>query len=85
MAISLRYFAALREAMGCAEENLSGKDMPCTVAALIPYLAQRDARGARAFADPSRIYAAVNCILAQGDTPIHDGDVVDLFPPVTGG
>jgi len=83
--IRLRYFASLRERLGSAEENL---DLPPTVtdvAALIHHLANRGGVWGQAFEGTQVLLAAVNQEAAKGDTPIHSGDEVAFFPPVTGG
>jgi molybdopterin synthase sulfur carrier subunit len=83
--LKILYFAALRERMGQAEEDLPAAPQIATIADLIALLHQRDSAGAAAFAHPALVRAAVNQEFARPDTPIHDGDEVAFFPPVTGG
>lgn len=83
--LKILYFASLRERMGKAEEALPTTGAIATVADLVRHLAQRDAGGASAFANPSLIRAAVNQDFAAPSTPLADGDEVAFFPPVTGG
>ena len=52
---------------------------------LIEWLRRRDAAGLAAFAQTGIVRAAVNQEFATPSTPIHDGDEVAFFPPVTGG
>ncbi len=84
MRLALRYFAGLREAMGCEAEQLEAAGVRC-VADLIGLLQRRDAAGAAAFADAARIHVAINGVIASRESGLRDGDCVDLFPPVTGG
>jgi len=85
VALTLSYFSWVRERMGIAEEVAALPDAVQTVAELIAWLAARDAAGARAFAEPARIRAAVNGAMAGPGAAIpRDGEVA-LFPPVTGG
>ena len=83
--IQLRFFAALREAVG---EEGRQVDLPAhvtSVAALCHWLAEQYPELARAFSAVPRYRVAINEELAQPHSLIRDGDVVALFPPVTGG
>lgn len=83
--LTLSYFAWVREAMGCPVEQV---DVPATLASiadLIAWLAARDAPGAAAFADPGRIRAACDGVMAIPTTSLAGVSEVSLFPPVTGG
>lgn len=85
MALTLSYFSWVRERMGIAGEAVTPPDTVATVAELIAWLAARDEAGARAFAEPARIRAAVGGAMAAPDATLpRDGEVA-LFPPVTGG
>jgi len=83
--MKLLYFAWMRERMGRAEEDLALPSGIATVGALADWLRGRDAAGAAAFAQPGVVRAAVNQEFAQPSDPVHDGDDVAFFPPVTGG
>lgn len=85
MTLHIAYFAWIRERMGVAEEEVSLPADLATVGALVAWLAARDARGARTFAEPQRIRAAVDGDMGGPDTPIGNAREVALFPPVTGG
>lgn len=85
MALKISYFAWVRERMGIAEEAVSLPSDVTTVAELIGWLAARDEAGARAFAEPQRIRAAVGGQMVGPDAAIAPGAEVALFPPVTGG
>ncbi len=83
--ITVLYFAWLKERMNRADEQLVLPPEVNTVAALAAFLRTRDINGARAFADPDLVRAAVNQDFALPDTPIVSGDEIAFFPPVTGG
>lgn len=85
MALEIVYFAWVRERMGMAAETVEPPAGVVTVGDLVRWLAQRDERGARAFAEPHRIRAAMGGAMVGPDTPIGDAGEVALFPPVTGG
>ena len=79
------YFAWVREAIGTGKETVDPPEAVVNVADLIDWLAQRGAGHATAFADPSRLRAAIDQRLVALDAPLGDASEVALFPPVTGG
>lgn len=85
MALTLSYFAWVRERMGMAEEVIQLPADVTDLAALLAWLAARDDRGARAFAEPHRIRAAIDGVMMGPDAPLSGAREVALFPPVTGG
>ena len=74
MRIEILYFARIREAIGRSAETVSPPDGVVTIADLIDWLAARGNGYAEAFADRTKIRAA-----------IADAREIALFPPVTGG
>lgn len=77
--ITVRYFALFRENAGLAEETLS---LEAATTADV-FAATRARHGSD---EPSgHCKVAVNDEMADWDTPVVDGDVVLLFPPVAGG
>ena len=77
--ITVRYFALFRENAGIGEEVL---DLDAATARDV-FEATRDRHGS---AEPNgHCKVAVNDHMAEWDTPVDDGDVVLLFPPVAGG
>lgn len=77
--IRVRYFAMFREQAGVSEETL---DLDATTARDV-FEATRDRHGSR---EPNgHCKVAINDHMADWDTPVSDGDVVLLFPPVAGG
>jgi len=83
--VTLLYFAWVRQKAGRSEEILALPNGVATVGELAAWLAARGGGFAEAFADPSRLKAAVNQEHVRFDAKIADGDEVAFFPPVTGG
>ncbi len=83
--IEVVFFASLREALGCDREQLALPSTPASVAQVRALLAARGGTW-QALDDPGRpLMVAVNQTLCDADTPLHDGDQLAIFPPVTGG
>lgn len=83
--LQILYFAWLREQIGVAEEALPLPGGVATVADLIAHLSARGAGYATAFGPQRKVRCAVNQEFADPSTPVHPGDEVGFFPPVTGG
>jgi molybdopterin synthase sulfur carrier subunit len=84
MAIKILYFAALRDALGCAEESISLPAGVATIGELRAYLAGRG-EGWEALQHGRNIRAARNQRMAQPGEVVQPGDEIAFFPPVTGG
>ena len=83
--ITVLYFARLRETLGQSSEQIA---LPGAVRDLEGLRAMLIARGGaweEELAPNKPVRAAVNQVMAVGDTPLSDGDEVAFFPPVTGG
>lgn len=79
------YFAWVRETIGLGEETV---DPPCDVTSietLIAWLTTRSAGHAAAFADRSRLRAAVDQVFGSLDASIEGAREIAIFPPVNGG
>ena len=77
--ITVRYFAMFREHAGVGEETL---ELDATTARDV-FEATRARHGS---AEPKgHCKVAINDAMAEWDSPVDDGDVVLLFPPVAGG
>lgn len=85
MAVTVKFFAGLKEKAGVDQMRLDAQFEPMTVAGLRAHLLSTQPDLARAFEDERRLNVAVNQELAQDDTEIDDGSEVAFFPPVTGG
>ena len=81
--LTVRFFARLREEL--ATDSLELPAAPHqTVADLLSALASRGGRWAQLQGDQP-VMVAVNQAMARPSTPVHAGDEVAFFPPVTGG
>jgi len=85
MKISVKYFAALREAVGTAQEQLELPSDVATVGAVRELLRARGGVWLDALAPERAVRMAFNQVMCGGDTPVSDGAEVAFFPPVTGG
>jgi molybdopterin synthase sulfur carrier subunit len=85
MNITLRYFAALREAVGTGQEQLALPAGVRTVGAVRDLLRARGGAWAAALAPDKALRMACNQVMCGADTAVVDGGEVAFFPPVTGG
>jgi len=83
--IRVLYFASLRDRLGLDREEIELPGHAIDVAGLRQLLQSRGGEWATVFGDDETVLAAVNQEMAQGDTPVSEGDEVGFFPPVTGG
>jgi molybdopterin synthase sulfur carrier subunit len=83
MKVTVRYFAAVREALGPGEEIEIGGGSD--IAALRDALIARGGRHAEALGRERLLRSAHNRVLSPEGTPLGDGDEVGFFPPLTGG
>jgi molybdopterin synthase sulfur carrier subunit len=83
--VRVLYFAWVRELIGVDEEQVAPPLEVDTVSALVGWLSGRSEGHARAFADPSRLRAAVDGTFVSPDAAVARAREVALFPPVTGG
>jgi molybdopterin synthase sulfur carrier subunit len=83
--VNLLYFAWMRQKIGRSEEAFDLPDDVGTVRALAEHLRLRGGGYGEAFADLSRLRAAVNQEHVSFDSAVSGNDEVAFFPPVTGG
>ncbi|MFT3821392.1 MAG: MoaD/ThiS family protein [Rubrivivax sp.] len=83
MAIRLRFFASLREALGPGEELAVEPGL--TLGRLRVQLAARGGAYAQRLGEGRAVRGAVDQVMADDATPVPDGAEVAFFPPVTGG
>ncbi len=83
MKVQVRYFAALREALG-AQETV---ELPAgsTLGALREQLIASSPRHAEVLARGRALRGAINQAMADDSAPVPEGAEVAFFPPVTGG
>ncbi len=84
-ALTIVYFAWVREAIGRDEEQVDRPAAGARIADLADRLAARGGGYAPALGDPARLRAAIDQRFAPLDTPIGEAREIALFPPVTGG
>ncbi|WP_066514195.1 MoaD/ThiS family protein [Sphingobium cloacae] len=84
-ALTLVYFAWVREAIGLDEERIERPAPGTSIADLIATLAERGGGYAEALGDLSRLRAALDRHFVTLGEPIGEARELALFPPVTGG
>lgn len=85
MSIELVFLARLRERFGVARESYPLPSESASVRALLETLRLRGSVFAEELADGRAFRVAVNHTIVGLDHPVHSGDEVAIFPPVTGG
>jgi len=83
--VKVLWFAWLRTRVGTATEEVALPEGVDTVAKLLDWLATRSPGHAQALSQRAVVRVAVNQSYATADQPVHAGDEVAIFPPVTGG
>ncbi len=83
MNLTLKYFASIRETMGCASEQR--QTQAADVAALRDELIAQGGLHAQALARDKLVRVAVNQVMVSESGALTDGAEVAFFPPVTGG
>lgn len=82
--LKILYFAGLRERLGRGSEEVALPAEVADVAGLRDFLAARGGPW-ESLATLRNLRYAVNQDMARLDSPLHAGDEVAFFPPVTGG
>ncbi len=78
--ITVRCFAAVREILGYDTRKLAPSDTLQRASDVLNAVA-----GPRIADLPRPLLVAINCEHAALTSPVHDGDEVAFFPPVSGG
>ena len=83
MKVHVRYFAALREALGATETM----ELPVgsTLGTLRDALLARSGRHAQVLARGRAVRCALDQAMSDETAALHEGAEVAFFPPVTGG
>ena len=77
MAIQVKFFASLRERVGCGETQIEAATAATVADAWRAAVGDTDM--------PPNTLAAVNLEYVELSSGVQDGDEVAFFPPVTGG
>ena len=85
MKVKVLFFAALREQVGVASEEIDLPGDKSTIASLRSHLAARGDAWQAALSEKKLLRFAINQDMAQPDAVLKAGDEVAYFPPVTGG
>jgi molybdopterin synthase sulfur carrier subunit len=85
MAVTLKYFAWVRERIGASEEQTELPANVTTVAEAIDWLAKRGPGYAHAFERRDLIRAAVDQVHAGPGAALKGAREIAFFPPITGG
>ena len=87
--ITIKFFSALREALGQSEFELNLRELPSTekqidVAAIKAFLSKRGTDWRDALNQPNLVHA-LNHKVVFTDAVVSEGDELAFFPPMTGG
>ncbi len=85
MNIIVKFFASVRETVGCAQEELSLPAEVATLAQLRQYLARRGGAWEDALGTQRTLRMAYQQVISDGDTALSEACEVAFFPPMTGG
>jgi molybdopterin synthase sulfur carrier subunit len=79
------YFAWLKDAVGCEEEEIALPAGVSSVSQLIDWLAGRGPQYEAAFEFVEVVKVVVNKVLVRNDHLVKDDDEVIFVPPIAGG
>lgn len=83
--MKLRYYAWLRDSMGCAAEDIVLPVEVKNVGMLLDWLPTQGERFGKAFEFIDVVLVSVNQHYADRDHPVRNDDEVILVPPIAGG
>ena len=83
MNLTIKYFASIREAIGCGQEQRATS--AATLAALRDELIALGGAYAESLARGKAVRLALNQVMCAESAALVDGAEVAFFPPVTGG
>lgn len=84
-ALTVRYFASVREGIGVGSEIVELPEEVATVSDFLDWMRARGPTYDAALADSSSIRAAVDRLHATPDTEMQGAGEVAIFPMMTGG
>ncbi len=83
--MEILYFGWVRQRIGLAKEAVEPPGDVADVRALVEWLRGRGGAYEAGLGNIAQLRVAVNQELSTLDAPVHRGDEVALFPPMTGG
>jgi molybdopterin synthase sulfur carrier subunit len=83
--VKVLFFAALREQLGVASDEVELPGEISSVGDLRARLAARGEPWSNALAEGKLLRCAINQDMASPSSPVRPGDEIAFFPPVTGG
>ncbi|NHN92790.1 MoaD/ThiS family protein [Acetobacter sicerae] len=83
--VTVLYFAGLREQFGRGSETVALSADVLTVKDFLTARRQADTTFEAVFSRFPRMRVAVNKVMGDLSTPVHNGDEIAFFPPMTGG
>ncbi len=83
MKVTVKYFAGIREAIGCASESVN--TTASTLADLRDQLIAQGGAYAESLARGKAVRLALNQVMSVESVALTEGAEVAFFPPVTGG
>ena len=83
--LRLRFFASIRERLGCAELAVPFDPDSARIDALVARLDAVELPGCAALLLADNTVVARNLSVCGPDTMLADGDEIAFYPPVTGG
>lgn len=83
--LTLRFFASIRERLGCAGLTVALEPGCADITALVARLDARELPGCAAVLLADNTVVARNRSVCGRDALLSDGDEVAFYPPVTGG
>lgn len=84
MTIRVRFFAAVRDAVGCDSFEITLPDRT-DVAGVVAVIRARCGDAAHAAVTGENVRVAVNREFVDGPRHVRDGDEIAFMPPITGG
>ena len=83
--ITILYFAWIKSELGKASDQITLPPSVGNARSLVGHLSAKGSPYAEVFSNPEKMWVAINKNRAEWEQPLHAGDEVAFFPPVTGG
>lgn len=84
MAVTIWYFASIKEAINCEKESVQLPDNVESVEDLVNWLSERGENWRKVLQEGT-VLVAINDAVASKQTMLSDEDEIAFYPPVTGG